>query len=369
MGCSFNSQTTGLCLMHETSGYLIDWLTLRLPISTASHPAIYSRLSDCIGHLVCSDASGQVQWVQRTLDIEALRSDSQGLFWQIKSDGKTDLLVIAASPASLQHGLNVWGTLDIRHSAKTLIDNASRCLQLLLPGVDHWQARRIDITANYALPDAASVKHALTQLLVSSGARRRPSSKKGGDTVYWNFSSDLSKGKAYHKGPQVLHLWKKSKVEVDEEKLQLLNRVIRLEHTRGARWFRRLIEARLRWQDLQPQQLIDLHTEFFQPLIGEGIEMKNMEREQIVQTIIKANGCTENQARAAFNTYRNVRQDGYETTRAAMASRTWYLHQRLLRIAGISDQHLRDAIVVPFPRVRFVLAQPVASWDDIRRAA
>lgn len=175
--------------------HLIDWLTLRLPISPASHPAIYARLADCIGHLVCSDASGEVKWVQRTLDIEALRSDSPGLYWQIKSDGKTDLLVIAASPASLEHGLNVWGTLDIRHAAETLIVNASRCLQLLLPGLDHWQARRLDVTANYALPDAASVKHALTQLLVTTGARRRPSSKKGGDTVYWNFSSDLSKGK------------------------------------------------------------------------------------------------------------------------------------------------------------------------------
>ena len=64
--------------MVRLSTHLIDWLTLRLPISTSSHPAIYSRLADCIGHLVCSDASGQVQWVQRTLDIEALRSDSQG---------------------------------------------------------------------------------------------------------------------------------------------------------------------------------------------------------------------------------------------------------------------------------------------------
>lgn len=355
--------------MRETFGYLIDWLTLRLPISPASHPAIYARLADCIGHLVCSDASGEVKWVQRTLDIEALRSDSPGLYWQIKSDGKTDLLVIAASPASLEHGLNVWGTLDIRHAADILIANASRCLQLLLPGLGHWQARRLDVTANYALPDAASVKHALTQLLVTTGARRRPSSKKGGDTVYWNFSSDLSKGKAYHKGPQVLHLWKKNQVQVDQEQIDLLNRVIRLEHTRGARWFRRLTEAGKRWQDLEPQDLIDLHTEFFQPLIGEGIEMKNTEREQIVKTIMQANGCKEHQALAAFSTYRNIRDEGYEITRVSMSKATFYRHQRLLRIAGFSDQHLRDAIVVPFPRVRFVLAKPVSCWDDIRRAA
>lgn len=278
--------------------------------------------------------------------------------------------MIGASPASLENGLNVWGTLDIRYAAQTLIAAASRCLQLVLPRVEHSQARRIDITANYALPDAASVKHALAQLLVTTGARRRPSShNRGGDTVYWNPTSDLSKGKAYHKGPQVRNLYKRNKLEQLPDEIALLDQVIRLEHTRGARWFRRLEEAGQRWQDLSQDRLIELHTEFFTPLIADGIEVKNMEKDHILKAIITANQCTENQARAAFNTYRNCRADGYEITKESMARRTFFLHQKLLRVAGISDQHLRDAVVVPFPRVRFTLASPVASWDDIRRAA
>lgn len=353
-----------------TSAYLIDWLTMRLPISPTSHPAIFERVAGYMGNLVYCDSSGEVTWQKRTLDIDALRSDSPGLYWQVTSDGKSDVLVIGASPASLEHGLNVWGTLDIRHAAQVLITRASRCLSIALPPCEKWQCRRLDVTANYALPDAASCKHALAQLLVTVGARRRPSSaNRGGDTVYWNPTSDLTKGKAYHKGPQVQYLYKKNKLDRLPDEASLLDQVIRLEHTRGARWFRRLEQAGHRWQDLTQERLIELHTEFFTPLIADGIEVKNMEREHIIKAIMVANGCTENQARAAFSTYRNVRADGYEITKESMTRRTFYLHQKLLRAAGISDQHLRDAVVIPFPRVRFTLARPVASWDDIRRAA
>jgi hypothetical protein len=354
----------------DGSAYLIDWLTMRLPISAQSHPALYARVASYSGHIVSCDSTGEVVWTKRTLDIDALRSDSPGLYWQLTGDGKTDVLVIGASPASLEHGLNVWGSLDIHHCAKVLIDHAQRCLQVVLPSLDHWQCRRLDVTSNYALPDAASVKHALAQLLVTTGARRRPSShNRGGDTVYWNPGSDLSKGKAYHKGPQVLHLYKKNKLDRLPDEIDLLQQVIRLEHTRGAKWFRRLEEIGQRWQDLTQERLIELHTEFFKPLVGEGIEVKSMEKEHIVKAIIIANQCTEKQARRAFETYRNIRDDGYEVTKDLMASNTWYTHQRMLRAAGFSDNHLRDAVVIPFPRVRFVLAKPVANWEEIRRAA
>lgn len=356
--------------MGETSPYLIDWLTMRLPISATSHPAIFQRVAGYMGHLVNCDSTGEVTWEKKTLDIDALRSDSPGLYWQVTSDGKTDVLVIGASPASLEHGLNVWGSLDVKHCSEVLIRRASKCLQIALPGPDAWQCRRLDVTSNYALPDAASVKHALAQLLVTAGARRRPSShNRGGDTVYWNPGSDLSKGKAYHKGPQVLHLFKKNRLEKLPTEHELLNQVLRLEHTRGARWFRRLEEAGQRWQDLTQERLIELHTEFFTPLIADGIEVKNMERDHIIKAIMIANQCTENQARAAFSTYRNIRQDGYETTKDSMARATFFRHQKMLRSAGISNQHLRDAVVIPFPRVRFTLASPVSCWDDIRRAA
>lgn len=356
--------------MGETFPYLIDWLTMRLPVSPTTHPAIFDRVAQYAGHLVSTDCNGEIKWIKRNLDIESLRSDSPGLFWQLTGDGKTDVLAIGASPASIEHGLNIWGSIDIQHCADVLISCASRSLSMLLPSRDSWQARRIDVTANYALPDPASVKSALSQLLVSSGARRRTSShNRGGDTVYWNLNSDRAKGKAYHKGPQVMNLWKKNRIQNLPEQVDLLDQIIRLEHTRGARWFRELERAGIRWQDLSPEYLIALHTEFFAPLVGHGIEVKNMEKTQIVKTIMQQNYCTENQAVAAFNTYRNCRIDGYEVTRSTVPRATFYRHLKLLKVAGISDSHLRTASIIPFPKIRFDLARPVGCWDDIRRAA
>lgn len=359
----------------SSSPYLIDWLTLKLPISAATYPALFARVAEFQGHLGAWNCDGEMTWQKKTLDLDALRSDSPGLFWQLSGDGTSDTLIIGASPASLEHGLNMWGSLDINHCADVIISHAQKSLQTILPGREFWQCRRLDVTANYALPDSASVKTALEQLLVTPGARRRPASGKGaGDTNYWNPTSDLSKGKAYHKGPQVAHLIKKNKLgptahPLEPEHLELLNRIIRLEHTRGARWFRKLSDAGKRWQDLTPDNLIQLHTDFFQPLIGHGIEVKNMERPQIIAAIMTANQCTENQAKAAFNTYRNCREDGFTQTKDSMVERTFYLHQKLLKAAGISDAHLRTAKLIPFPRVRFDLASPVSNWDDIRRAA
>lgn len=356
--------------MDEISPYLIDWLTLRLPISAASHPALFARVASYSGHLVSTDCNGEVKWTKKLLDIDSLRSDAPGLYWQLTGDGKTDVLVIGASPASLEHGLNVWGSIDIHHCASVLIACASKSLQLILPPPASWQCRRIDVTANYALPDAASVKTALAQLLVASGARRRASShNRGGDTVYFSPSSDRAKGKVYHKGPQVLNLWKKNKLATLPPEYELLDQIIRFEHTRAAKWFRELEDSKQHWLDLSPEKLIALHTEFFVPLVGHGIEVKNMEKIQIVAAIMTANQCTENQARSAFYTYHSCRNEGFEVTKDYMSRATFYRHQRMLRIAGISDSHLRTASIIAFPKIRFDLAKPVGCWDDIRRAA
>lgn len=356
--------------MVAATPYLIDWLTLRLPISTTSHPAIFERVLGYLGNVFCTDKDGAIKWATRRLDIDALRSDSPGLYWQVTGDGVSDALLIGASPATLEHGLNVWGSLDIVHCARVLIAEASKRLQILLPGPDQWACTRIDVTANYALPDATSVKSALAQLLVTSGSRRRASShNRGGDTVYWSQKSDLVKGKAYHKGPQVLALWKRNKIDTLPPEHDLLDQIIRLEHTRGHKWFRELRDAGARWQDLTYDELIKLHTDFFSPLIEQGIEVTNMDRDQILKAIIEANACSESQARAVFNTYKNCRTEGFEVTRDMMAPRTFRHHTRLLTNAGISDFHLRTAKLIPFPKVQIVLAKAVANWDDIRRAA
>ena len=351
-------------------GLLIDWLTLRVPVTADGlGPALFQRINDARMHISCVDADGVIKWQKAGLDIDALRSDIAGLCWMMQSDGKQHFLVIGGSPASLEHGLNVFGSLDIKAGAQTLIRTAAKALQAVLPPLNKWQCRRIDVTGNYLLPDIASVKQALRMLLNTDAARRKASSqKRGGDTVTWNPTSDLSKGKAYHKGPQLLYLSKKHSLSVTAEQIELSNRLLRLEHTRGSRWFRREAEEGRRWQELTPERLGELYQEFFGKLT-DGIEVKDMDRIGLVKRIQQTNNISEGRAEAAFTTYRNIRADGFEVVKGYLPKSTFYRHLKYLRAVGITDADLCNGNVIPFRPVRIVLAQPVASWDDIRKAA
>lgn len=354
--------------MANKSPYLIDWLTLRCPIGHLG-PQLVERIRDCLNTIHCIDRDGQIVWSKQSLDVDALRSDTPGLVWMVQSDGKQEYLAIGGSPASIEHGINVFGGCDIQHAASVLVQQACRALNAILPRPDLWQCRRIDITGNFVLPDASTVKQALRQLCLADGGRRKATNdKRGGDSVYWNPTSDLAKGKAYHKGPHLAHLARKGLINISDDLIALADRLLRLEHTRGARWFRRLELSGRHWYSLSQSDLEGLFTEFFERVVG-GVEVKDMERHDLVARIAQCNGISEGRATAAFTTYRNIRADGFEVVKSYMPARTWYLHLKYLRAAGISDADLQQGNVVQFRPVRIVLAQPVTCWDDIRRAA
>jgi II/X family phage/plasmid replication protein len=355
--------------MSKKTPYLIDWLTLRVPLGDSLGRALTERIRECLNTLSCVNSDGEVMWSKKTLDIDALRSDTVGLCWMVQGDGKADYLVIGASPASLEHGLNVFGSCDIVHCASVLIRAASKALQAVLPDFKAWQCRRIDVTGNFLLPDASSVKQALRQLCLADGGRRKASNKvQGGNSVYWNPSSDLVKGKAYHKGPQMAYLQKKGLIECPDEQIDKANRLLRLEHTLAARWFRRLAEAGKQWFDLSTGDLERLFVNFFGRIV-DGVEVKDMDRHELVKRIKDASGITEGRAEAAFTTYRNIREDGFEVVKAYVPKRTFYRHLKYLRAVGISDADLQQGNVRQFRPVRIILAKPVTCWADIREAA
>lgn len=348
---------------------LIDWLTLRVPLDERIGRAVHERVLSCLGRIQCFDPDGVLSWEKNSLDVDKLRSDTVGLVWQVQSDGKQQYLVVAGSPAAITHGVNVFGSLDIRAGAQALIRVACRALRAVLPPLERWQCRRIDITGNYVLPDFETVKQALRMLMVSDGSRRRPGNQeRGGDSVVWNPSSDLSKGKAYHKGPQLRHLLKKGKIDVSEEQLAAADRLLRLEHTKGSRWWRRFEEQGGKWWRLTAWELWQEYKGFFGGLV-QGVEVSEMNRTQMVRRIMDASGITEGRAEAAFTTLRNIREDGKEVVKGYMPARTFYLHMKYIRAAGITDADMSTAKVLPFRPIRIVLAEPVGSWEEIRRAA
>lgn len=354
-------------LMQNTP-YLIDWLTLRIALGGALGEALTDRIRSCLNVVHCISHTGEMLWQKYALDVDALRSDTPGLVWMLQSDGKQDFLVIGASPASLQFGLNVFGSCDIKACATVLIRHAAKSLHAVLPGYTSWQCRRVDITGNFALPGVSEVKQCLRQLCLADGGRRKASNASGGDSVYWNAKSDLTKGKAYHKGPQLAHLVKKGVLEVEPALLSLADRILRLEHTRGARWFRRLAESGRAWFDLSVSDLEALFVEFFGRVV-DGVEVRDMDRHELLRLIETANATTPGRALAAYHLYVSIRTYGFEVMKESTPPRSWYRHLKMLRQAGISDADLQQGNVLQFKPVRIVLAQPVQSWDDLRRVA
>ena len=121
---------------------LIDWLTLRIPLSHSRvSDVVRQRIAACLGKLHCYNSDGVQVWSKNVLDVDKLRSDSVGLFWQVQGDGIETHLVIGGSPASLEHGINVFGSFDIRHAATVLIRAAMREFHAYLPPLEQWQCQ------------------------------------------------------------------------------------------------------------------------------------------------------------------------------------------------------------------------------------
>lgn len=373
----------------DDSGLLIDWITLRVPLHELG-PNLQERLFEKFETIACFGVDLEtLLWEKKRFCFEQLASDSKGLFLTVKWIGPTAYLYIGASPASLIHGCNVFGNLDVKDGAETLIAKACVALQSFLPPAHVWECQRIDVTGNYALPDAAAVKIALKQLLATDSVRRRASSSaKGGNTVYWSGTSDLLAGKAYHKGPHLAHMVASGKIAIPEEWVRLADRLLRLEMRIGARWFRRMKDRAVKflvnvgglsweeaskqaafdWWNLSADRLAEIYRGFFGRLVG-NVEVTGMERADLLHQIMQFGACTEGAARSVLGTYYRIKAEGYEAVRDSMAKRTFIRHKKALLAAGMSEADLVLGNVYQLQPVRIMLASPVRNWQELRRVA
>lgn len=353
------------------SGLLIDWITVRIPLDARLGLPVLERLRAAMNRLTVCDSDGVVIRERLALDVDKLRSDSLGLFWQLQRDGREEYLAIGASPASLEHGINVFGSMDILDAARVVIRKAEELFCESLPSACEWQCQRVDVTANYVLPDARSVKLALRQLATSDDARRKAGQKsKAGDSVYWTATSEVKRGKAYHKGPQLEHLVRKKRgVELycDAERIALAQHLLRFELTLASGYFRKLRYSEREWYTLTPDELSKEFSSYFQHLVA-TVEVTNMGRDELVRLISSSNDCSEGQAIAAFTTYLNIKAHGFDSTRDAMSRASWYRHLKMLKACGISEAELRNGKVKSFQPVRLLIAHPVASWEELATA-
>lgn len=349
---------------------LIDWLTLRFPLTPALGQNLHDRITAALGRMVKVSPQGEVIWEKQHIDFDDIRSDSMGLYWSVTADSDSvRYLTIGASPASLANaGINVFGTLSVEAATKILIKTASIALDSILPSWDKWQCRRMDITANYDMGSAAQVKQALRLLLSTDAPRRRTNSdRQGGDTVYWNPMSDLQMGKAYHKGAHLRMQLRKGNITIEDELLNLSDNLLRLELKLGSRWFRRFAEQGNDWRYLSSQKLIEIHHKFFDSLIGDS-EVEVSDMENLLLELEKV-APTKGRALAAHRTFALLKVIGFTQTKHSMPKSTFALHCQYLRKAGLSSADLCAGKVLELRKRSLVLAEPVLSWHEIRRAA
>lgn len=346
-----------------TGSDVIDWMTLRYPLAKLP-PAIQARVLGALGRITCVSPDGEIRWEKPVLDLDALRSDTPGLCWTVTggSDGEMRL-TIGASPAFIRYGNNVFGSSCVRECSTTLVRFASKCLASILPPPQDWECRRIDVTENYALGSIREVKQFLRQLMTADAGRSKAASG-GGDSVYWNKGSDLRKGKAYAKGPQLRKLLDQRKLDISEDLLDLADRLARLELTLGSRWFRRLEEQGTHWWDLTTEDLQKQHEQYFGRFIGSQ-EVTDMGT--LLEELEKV-APTPGRALAAHRTWAMVKAIGYELAKESMPRATWYLHMKYLRAAGLSDADIGAGNVLPFRRREICIASPVRSWAELRAA-
>lgn len=345
---------------------LIDWLTLRHPLTEKLGQVLHDKIQAAMGRMVKISPDGEIQWETRVPDWDAIRSDALGIYWSVTGDGKQYFLTIGASPSSLLNaGVNVFGSLDLQACCEVLISRAGLALESVLPNWRQWDCRRMDITANYDMGSPAQVKQALRLLLGTDAPRRRTNSdRRGGDSVYWNPKSTLRAGKAYHKGAHLRYQQRKGNIECDPEILELADNLLRLELMLGSMWFRRL---QTDWHQLTPENLAAFHFDFFNSLIGGGdVEVSDM---GTLLEELEKHAPTKGRALAAHRTWALIKTIGYTQTKESMAPRTFFEHQAYLRAAGLSSADLCAGTVIPFRRRSLVLGNPVLSWHDVRKAA
>lgn len=346
---------------------MIDWLTMRIPVGPSLGPALHERIMASMGRVIGYSPDGERTWIKNVLDLDDLRSDTPGLFWQLQGDAEgRSMLVIGASPASLEHGINVFGSDDIRHCAAVLLHYASISLTAILPPAEHWQCRRIDVTENYALPGFREVKSALRILMASDASRAKASTMKG-DTVGWNVGSDLRAGKAYHKGPQLAFLARKGLSAATQYQIDLADRLLRLELKLGSRWLRQFEDSKHfpelagNWLALSPDHLMTEHSQYFGRFFG-AVEVSDMTQ---LLVRLEAVSPTPGIALASHKTWALIKSIGFESTKLSMPHRTFMRHMKYLRLAGLSDSDLCAGNILPFRRHNVILNEPVRSWRDL----
>lgn len=335
---------------------LIDWVTARVPMELLSPEARTAALE--LGDRVCRycPKTGDVRF--ESAAWESVRSDSHQI--AVKAGG--DLWMQGSPGRVIGNGCTVFSSgaaaaLDLHGCVDRMRAFVMARLGVDLPPASLWIVSRVDVTGNLQLDSLAEVRNALTILRGTEGGRYRVSSQAG-DTVYWGGKSRLRKGKAYAKGPHLVHLMKQktySGYQYTDADVGAADLLLRLELTLGREWF-----ARHEWKNATANALREEWESYFGRMIG-GAEMA---ADCDVQERVIAAAKTPGRGKAAYGCWVMIQREGWERARGFYTKSTWYDHMKVLRAAGLRDTDISHGQVVPLRR-QIMQARLVTHWSQL----
>lgn len=343
---------------------MIDYLTL-----TLTHiPAWMHARLDVLCHRIVKycPATGRIDY--ETACWESLRSDDHQI--AVRYNGQ-ELRIMGSPGRVMGSGDAVFGMMpycrDVRACALAMIDFVARCVGVDLPReLACWRCTRIDATCNYLMPSLADVRVALDYLRKCDGHRKKLNRDRE-DSVTWSERSTLKSAIAYAKGPQLRAMMARrdySGYKYTDDDLALADRLLRLELRLRRHWFDRVLDRP--WYEITWDVLAAEHERYFGAMIGAEIMVES--DLQLLDAVIAA-APTEGQGKSAFRTLQLIRTLGPVIARESMARRTWYLHLRILRDAGLGDVDIASGTVVQLRRRRIVVGDAITSWDHLRSVA
>ena len=345
-------------LMSETPGYLLDWITTRLPLANLDADTA-RRLENSTGRILKIAADGSVEWESGAR--ETVRHDSHRVVMSVN-----DAVTIQGSPARCADGDdNVFGSADIVECWQRMTDVIRGKLNVDLPNeMWRWTVTRVDIAANYDMASLSNVRAVLEQLRHCEGGRYQVRCQA--ESVYWSPRSRLRSGKAYAKGPELRRRVAADALIMDEAKQAKGDRLVRLELKLGAQYLRE--RAGRKWWTMAPVWLAKMHQEYFAQFLApvqvhDGDDLYDTLCEQA-----KERGRTHAAAMSAYRTWLLVRDRGIEQAKQLLHKPTWHRHKRQLFDAGLTWGHLKTGVCDTVRTRVITLGEPVSGWDAIGSA-
>lgn len=361
--------TDAITLHGDANGHYfldVDLETLGVPLRSSS------VLADGQGGYIVEDLSHAWESLPTSFTPMAVKVFHQSLGKRMNPG-----VELKASPAKLLQGHNVFGPTSIRKGAEVMLKWLAGSYPELFAKLDWLNAQvyGIDCTFSARLPDERTSLQLIQALRGVSNGQTRNRGDDYQTTAYWGSKETrLRKLKAYLKGPEFANELEKAikaarggnlsakrvlGILQNPDLKSWATNLIRLEATVMHRWLdRKNIPSKL-WALCDYQEHLAAQGQCFiqwcweqvtKELFAafEGVSMRVINDDKVLAALIeshtrytKSGKPSTAYAMGLFNTYRNLKNYGWEETKDSMNTKSFYNHINDICECGLSKAALQ----------------------------